>query len=131
MTELVFDLERERYDDLWLTGRVIDETHLHLARVKIVIKKENRPDVTVHKYYAQAREKMFLIPVTKSSIPFIIDISDLETDIRIKKELEHYYNEDRKTFEYILKIVAGKFFENLDFGYYHGSIMRNLRVKLA
>ena len=29
-----------------------------------------------------------------------------------------------------LKEVAGRFFENLDFGYYHGSVMKCIRVKL-
>jgi len=130
MTELIFDRERESVDDLWLTGRVIDETYLHLAKVKIIIKKDNKNIVTVYKYYAQARQKMYLIPLTRPPIPFIIDTSDLAMNTRIKDELEHYYNEDQRTFEYILKSVVGKFFENLNFEYYHGSIMRNLRVKL-
>jgi hypothetical protein len=129
MTELIFDRERENDNDLWLTGRVVDETYFHLAKVKIVIKKENEEDVTVHKYYAQARQKMYLIPLGRPSVPFVIYITDLD-NVRIKKELEEYYKNDKKTFEYILRTVAGKFFENLDFEYYHGSVMRNLRVKL-
>ena len=72
---------------------------------------------------------MYLIPLGRPSVPFVIYITDLD-NVRIKKELEEYYKNDKKTFEYILRTVAGKFFENLDFEYYHGSVMRNLRVKL-
>ncbi len=46
-------------------------------------------------------------------------------------ELESYSKTvNKRVFTHILKDIAGKFFENLDFEYYHGSIIRNLIVRL-
>lgn len=129
MTKLIYDIQENRIDDLWTTERLKEEAFLSLARVQEKIVNEEGGSVTVRKYYRQAREKMSWIPISKPTIPFIIHISDLCDQVR--NELDDYYKTvDKRSFTRILKEVAGKFFENLDFEYYHVSIMRNLTVRL-
>ena len=124
MTRLVYDIQEHRTDDLWTTERLKEEAFLSLSRVLV---NEAGESVTVRKYYRQAREKMYWIPI--STIPFIIHISDLSDKVR--NELDDYCKTVNKgSFTRILKEIAGKFFENLDFEYYHGSIMKNLKVRL-
>ena len=125
MTKLVYDIQENRIDDLWTTERLKEEAFLSLVRVQEKIVNEEGESVTVRKYYRQARKKMYWIPISKPTIPFIIHISDLCDQVG-----NDYKTVDKRSFSRILKDVAGKFFENLDFEYYHGSIMRNLTVRL-
>ena len=132
MTELIFDSTPDTDNDLWTTGRLADELFLKLASITEKIYNNKGRPVTVHKYYRQAREKMYKIPIFRPSPPLVIYISDLTP--RLRKELEDIYNEDltnnKKQFDYILRKAAGRFFENLDFEYFHMSIMKFLTVRL-
>ena len=129
MTKLIYDIQENRINDLWTAERLKEEAFLSLARVQEKIVNEKGESVTVRKYYRQAREKMYWIPVSKPTIPFIIHISDLSD--KVMNELDGYYKTvSKRAFTHILKDIAGEFFENLDFEYYHGSMMRNLIVRL-
>jgi hypothetical protein len=135
MTSLIFDSKDNWVDDNWTTGRLIDETSLNLASVKEEIVSVNDKDklvtVTVHKYYYQAREKMFRIPLYRgeTSMSFIIHISDLTDSVR--KELDDYYQEaGQPGLNMVLRLAVMKLFENLNFEYTHLNIMKNLKVRL-
>ena len=72
---------------------------------------------------------MYLIPVAQPSPPFVIYFSDL-TPI-VKQEFTDYCSDNNEqNVTIFLKEVAGRFFENLDSAYYHGSVMKCLRVRL-
>jgi hypothetical protein len=129
LTELCFDKNSNCPDDLWTTERLKEEFFLSIASTKEIVTIGTGIPVTGEKYYRQAKEKMYLIPIAKPSIPFIIKFSDLS--LRVRQEFHDYCGEnDEKHIGLFLKEIAGRFFENLDFEYYHGSVMRNLRVRL-
>jgi hypothetical protein len=116
-------------EDLWTTEAFVDELFLCLAGVKeYVTNKENSKQVTVRKYYHQARNLMKWIPIAKPSPPFVIYISDLTPNV--KDRLDELARTYKDTLTYILKQSVGRIFENLDFDYYHLSIARNLKVGL-
>ena len=131
MTFLVYDNTKDSPRDFWTTERLKEEFFLCLANVKEKIYNEEGRAVTVRKYYAQARYKMYLIPVGSPSpfSTFVIHFSDLS--LRIQKDFMRYCKETKeRSLVIFLKEVAGRFFENLDCAYYHGSIMKCLRVRL-
>jgi hypothetical protein len=129
MTYLIFDKREDSPKDAWTTERLKEEFFLRLAGVKEKIYNEEGKPVTVRKYYAQARYKIYLIPVAKPSPPFVIHYFDLTP--RIQHDFTEYCKVNKERHLTIfLKEVAGRFFENLDFGYYHGSMMKYLRVRL-
>lgn len=88
MTRLLYDIQEDRTDDLWTTERLKEETFLSLARVQEKIINEQGESVTSGKYYRQAGEKMYWIPMSLPAIPFIIHISDLSDKVR--NELNDY-----------------------------------------
>ena len=112
---------RENYSkDLWTTERFKDEFFQDLTRVKVN---------GVRKYYEQAKEKIYRIPISQPSIPFIINFSDLSSIVQ--KEFLNYCKENNETnVTTLLKEIAGRFFENIDEVYYHRSVMRKLQVRL-
>ncbi len=127
MTQLIYD--KTGYpDDYWTTERLKEEFFLCLAQVTEKIYNQEGVPVTVRKYYSQARFKMHLIPVAEPSPPFVIHFSDLTT--RIQEEFKAYCKGVKQwNITIFLKEVAGRFFENLDFAYYHGGIMKSLCVR--
>lgn len=129
MTHQIYDREPPRDDDKWTTGRLIDELYVNLATTKEIIYIEEGKRINIHKYYHQAREKIHRIPLYRNLIPFIIHLSDLTEKVR--KELDIYYKETgEKELALILKMAVMKIFENLDVGYTHMSVMKNLRLRL-
>lgn len=130
-TTASIDLEIPNHLDLWTTERLAEELFLNLVSVKENIYNNKGKPVTVHKYYHQAREKMYWIPITKGKgrMSFVINLSDL-TD-KVRKELEEYYKDTgEKGLGLVLKQAVCKIFENLDFEYTHMSVMKNLTVRL-
>jgi hypothetical protein len=109
------------------TEALIDELFLCLAGShEIVTNSENcNKQITVRKYYRQARELLKWIPIAGADSPFIIYLSDLTP--QIKQEFNELAT---TTIHYILREAVGRLFENLDFNYYHLSIARNLKVRL-
>jgi len=135
MTSLIFDSTDDSINDRWTTGRLIDELQLNLALVKERIHSINNKDknivVTVHKYYFQAKEKIFRIPLYRDStnFAFIIHISDL-TD-KVKQELDrHYRLQGQASLNMVLRLAVMRIFENLHPEYAHLSVMKNLKVRL-
>jgi hypothetical protein len=131
MTFLIFDKSDDSPEDTWPTERLKEEFFLCLAIIKEKIYNEEGKAVTVRKYYAQARYKMYLIPLASHSpFPtFVIHFSDLTP--RIQQEFTEYCKEIKeRNLTIFLKEVAGRFFENLDFEYYHDSVMKCLKVRL-
>jgi hypothetical protein len=135
MSKLIFDSKDDSLDDRWTTGRIIDELFLNLVSIKEKIHTVNNDNknvtVTVHKYYNQAREKMFRIPLykDKTNMAFIIHISDLTE--RVRKELDDYYQEAGQAgLNMVLRLAVMKIFENLYFEYAHLNVMKNMKVRL-
>jgi hypothetical protein len=113
--------------EYWTIECLIDQLILNLCSIRQTIINDNGRAITIRKYYAQARELMKWIPITKlSSNEFVIYISDLTPTVR--KEIESVAN-NHKTLQYVLTQAVGYIFENLDLEYYHLSIARNLRVR--
>ena len=130
MTSLIYDKTDDGPDDFWTTERLKEEFFLCLANAKENIYNDDGKPVTVRKYYAQARYKMPLIPVGSPSPPFWIYFSDLTP--KIQGDFTEYCTDvSEREVTLFLKEVAGRFFENLDFAYYHGSVMKCLRVRLV
>ena len=129
MTCLIFDKTPDDLEVYWTTERLKEEFFLSLASATDKIYNEKGMAVTVRKYYAQARFKMNLIPVAKATPPFVIYWSDLTP--RVQEDFTKYLKDiDKKKLSIFLKEVAGRFFENLDFAYYHGSVMKCLCVRI-
>ena len=135
MTFLTYDKTKDSPGDFWTSERLKEEFFLCLASAKEKIYNEEGKAVTVRKYYAQARYKMYLIPVAvDGSAPsplstFIIHYSDLTP--RIQDDFTEYCKGIKeRNLVIFLKEIAGRFFENLDFEYYHASVMKCLRVRL-
>ncbi|MEO9319448.1 MAG: hypothetical protein ABI361_02125 [Nitrososphaera sp.] len=99
--------------DIWTTEYLVDQTFCNLA--------------VYPSYYEQARELLYRIPRGGNAAPaFQIRIQDLWN--RVIVELEKCKPSARK---YVLLKAAGRVFENIDYFYFHNSIMRNLQVELV
>lgn len=105
---------------------IVDKLTVRLAEVKETI-NNNGKEIHVRKYYRQARELIYRIPVWKPSPAFTIYISDLTP--QLKTQIAQLITSP-DNLRYVLTQAAGRIFENLDFEYYHMSIARNLRVRL-
>jgi hypothetical protein len=133
MTSLIFDGTDDSINDQWTTARLVDETALTLALIKETIHiknpREENKTVIVHKYYHQAREKIFRIPLYKDAMLFVIRLSDLTEKIR--KELYDYYQQAGQSgLNVVLRLAVMRIFENLYPEYTHLSVMKNLKVRL-
>ena len=123
MTQIIFDKTDDDQDqDEWTTARLADEFFLCLC---------------YEKYYKQAEDLIFRIPLTEQyppkeeeAVPFVIDYPDLSP--KVQKEFteycKHYSKEQIRIF---LKQIVIRLFENLDYSYAHKSVMKKLRVRLA
>lgn len=129
MSRLIFDKKEcgpVLYSDTseWTTERLKDEFFLCLVKV------------TGDKYYEQAKNLIFRIPLTQQyprteeeSVPFILDFEDLSS--RVQSEFEQYCTlYSKKRIGLLLKEIVIRLFENLDFEYAHMSVMRKLRIRI-
>ncbi len=143
MTKLILDRKEDTLSYLWTTEHLKHEFFLSLASVWELIvptKSKAHPfcftkqpykseSLTVRKYYRQAREIIYLIPRWIQSPAFVIYLSDLNS--RVSNEFTEYCKDSNElNVTLFLKDVAGRFFENLDYEYYHGSVMQVLKVRL-
>jgi hypothetical protein len=129
MVKFIFDKPIDSKAANWTTDRLIQEVYICLAKVKERVPERNGAFYITSKYEKQAREKIYKIAIYRPPPRFIINISDLS--LRVKTELEVICKESNKrTVLILLKEVAGRFFENLDFVYYHTSIKSLLQVRL-
>jgi hypothetical protein len=128
MTKMIFDREQDSPNDLWTTGRVVDEFYLNIDDATEIREVEGKP-VTVRKYYDQAKD-IIESSKNKNELLFIIHISDLSEKVR--KELVDYYNDAGEIgFTILLKRAIRRIFENIDPKYGSNSAMKNLRVKFV
>jgi hypothetical protein len=133
MSYEIFDLEPPNENDLWTTGRLIDEISLDLMCTTERIHTGEGKIITTFKYYYQAREKMKWIPMTngngKGRMSFVIHLSDLTEKVR--KELDDYYKDaGEEGLALILKLAVGRIFKNLDPVRYDSGAMKYLTVRL-
>ena len=129
MSRMIFDRDPHNDNDLWTAARLADELFLNLASVKEKIYNSQGRVITVHKYYHQARVKIYRITISGNLIPFVIHLSDLTK--KVKAELDQYYREEgQKGLALVLKLAVCKLFENLDFEYTHMSVMKHLNVRM-
>jgi hypothetical protein len=121
---------------VWSIECTVDELQLDLCRAKEEIMidrgfyvngKRSVKTLIIKKYYRQARELMKWIPIARPSPEFVINASDLSTEV-IKELSVRADNPD--AMGYILKQAVGRIFENLDFNLYHLSIARSLKVRV-
>jgi hypothetical protein len=76
----------------------------------------------------QARNLMHTIPVCRPVPRYIVNSSDLTETLR--KELESLAKENRRGFEYVVKIAIGRIFEAVNFEFYTFSVAPLLVVKI-
>jgi hypothetical protein len=114
----------EQYREYWTIECLVDEMFLQVAGTKEIL-KHNEKSLTIFKYYNQAFRLLNWIPIVESSPEFIINISDLTPRIMIELKTVK-----KDTYNYIIKQVTGRVFENIDSKKYHLSIARKLKVRL-
>jgi hypothetical protein len=106
----------------WTTAKMIDELILELARVNIYVKNQEDGFVRIiPKYYSQAQELMYRIPLYKPDPPYFeMDLKDLSC--QLKNQLANIKKSDRTMFEYVRKMAITHIFENIQFAYTHISV---------
>lgn len=121
-------MQQTKQDEVWTIEHSVDELFLDLVKIKENISNDNGKVIPVRKYYRQARQLMFWIPVARQpSNAFVICVSDLSP--RIKKDIESMIPTPT-ILRHVLTQAVGRIFENLDLEYYHLSVARNLRVRI-
>jgi hypothetical protein len=101
---------------------VKDEIFLCLSKV---------PDTEFYyldrKYYALAKDVMYKIPVYRPPPTFIFNISDLSP--KCKEEFVEFVRlNSKKNIESLLKEIAVKFLEGVNYTYTHQSVIPYLQV---
>jgi hypothetical protein len=114
----------EQNREYWTIECLVDEMYLQIARTKDLF-KHNEKSLTIYKYYNQALRLLNWIPVAKPTPVFVVNICDLTP--RIFAELKAL---KKDTYNYVIKQVIGRIFENIDSKKYHLSIARKLKVRL-
>ena len=121
----------------WTTAKFKDEFFLCLSKFP-----DENLFISKRKYYALAKEIIYKIPIyTKKEIinkkavfkpnppPFVINLSDLTP--RVTKELKEFIElNNEKEVNYLLKEIATKFFEAINYDYTHISLIKLLKVRL-
>jgi hypothetical protein len=112
----------------WTTAKIIDQFQTDLARAhKYVVNAEFGHTLIVAKYYEMAEYLMFRIPVYRPIPPFQIDVRDLSPNL--KRELAGLKRLDTSMFWRVTKMAVACIFENLNFDYFHRSVMRHLKIQ--
>ena|SRR5438128_2342239 len=99
---------------------LVDHLKQHLASIE----SEEEGKYDNRRYYNQAHNQL-IIGAFKPVPYFIIYLSDLSP--KLIRELHSLDCQDR---EFVLKQAVGRIFEDVNFGIYHNSVSRVLRVKL-
>ena len=81
------------------------------------------------KYYEMAAYLMYRIPIYQPIPTFDIFVEDLSS--QLKHELADLIKSDQKTYHYIVKMAVSHIFENINFEYFHSSVMRFLKVRFV
>jgi hypothetical protein len=109
-------------NEVWSTERLVDETFLDLYNVKI---RDEKDGLIKRKYKEHAKWLMHRIPLYRPAPAFVINLSDLST--QIKEELAHL---DDKTLDYVLREGISRIFEGINQRYYRLSSRRFLKWEI-
>jgi hypothetical protein len=72
---------------------------------------------------------MYRIPLARTVLFFDIDLDDLS--IKLTHELAELKKPDPRMFWYVVKIAVVHIFENINFEYFHRSVMRDLKIRFV
>jgi hypothetical protein len=116
--------------EIWSTETIVDELTISMLDVKTFFCLINRSDVNVSTllrslYEAQAKYKMFRIPVFSPPPVFVVHIKHL--DFRLKKELTSL---DKEARDYVMKEAIGRVCRVVDKRYFLLSVKPLLRWRL-
>jgi hypothetical protein len=126
---------KENEEVMWTHSRFKDELFIHLTRIKDEnksnsVKDNQRIYLNDYKYYAQARKLIYYIPICRPNDnipPFIFYIDDLKSNPKLYAEFEGYVvGATEKEVSLLLKEIATKFFEAVDYGYTHNSVIPHI-----
>lgn len=125
------DSQKLEYETIpWKTARIKDELVTELALATTYLKIDHHGfTYIVFKYYEKAAYWMYRIPVYRPLPPFDIDLQDLSTKLR--HELAELKKSDPRIFWYVVKISVAHIFENINFEYFHRSVMRDLKIRFV
>jgi hypothetical protein len=125
--ELSFSKQKPQ-EEAWTSAKIIDELIDDLARAHAyVVEKEFGYTIIVPKYYERAAYLVYRIPLQRPRPPFDIELSDLR--LSVKREFAELKKIDPPTFRYVTKMAVSAIFENVNFEYFHRSVMRHLKVR--
>lgn len=124
---------------IWTHARFKDELFIHLTRIKNPNKSESdsvsecqRIYLNDYKYYQQARDLIYWIPISKPSKhipPFRIYTEDLKSNYKLYSEFKKFISlSTEKEIAFLLKEIAVKFFEAINYGYTHNSVIPHITV---
>jgi hypothetical protein len=127
-------------NEFWTHAKFKDELFIHLSRIKDSnksnsVKEIQRIYLNDHKYYARARSLIYWNPITKPHElipPFVVDTKDLESNPKLYSEFKEYISlSTEKEISFLLKEIAVKFFEAIDYSYTHLSVIPHIAVGIA
>ncbi len=111
----------------WTTAKIKDELVTELALATVYVMNEQYGCTYIlFKYYEKAAYWMYRIPVYRPPPIFDIDLRDLSTKLR--HELAELKKSDGGMFCYVIKTAVAHIFENINFEYFHRSVMRHLKI---
>ena len=123
----------------WTLAYLKDEFFVHLTRIKDTNNLESVPYnrrifLDDCKYYAQARKIIYWVPITRPPNlipPFKIYIEDLKSNPKLYSEFQEFVTiSTEKEVALFLKEIAVKFFEAINYGYTHNSVIPHIVVGL-
>lgn len=133
--QLVGELRLKDDNELWTSAYLKDELFIHLSRIKDKDPNNDNKQIFLsdYKYYRQAKDLIYRIPLfrpkDKNKPPFIIYIDDLKSNPKLYQEFESFVIESTETeVSFLLKEIAIKFFEAIDYGYTHNSVIPHITV---
>lgn len=111
--------------EYWSWNYLLQKIFLQIAPLKVLVTHKGK-EINIYKYYSQALRLWKFIPIVKPQVEFVINTSDLT--VRILAELKALGPEESQQ---VLKLAVVQIFENIvGPKYTHGSIVRNLSVRL-
>jgi hypothetical protein len=117
-------------EPLWSTAKMKDELVTQLALASVCTKNDQFGFTHVlFKYYERAAFWMYRIPLARTVLFFDIDLDDLS--IKLTHELAELKKPDPRMFWYVVKIAVVHIFENINFEYFHRSVMRDLKIRFV
>jgi hypothetical protein len=111
---------------LYTLQGLIDEVFLHLTKVREAITLEGGKVIHIRKYYRQASELIYRIPIYEPHPAFNISLADLTPEL-----IEELNTLPKNGLDYLLKEVASLFLENCDYNYFHRSAKKYTRGGLV